>query len=63
MDDLRKALTVVDPDIDVNRMFSYMTWVFQVKNKEELESVEPLELSALISRLQNGNIFRPGRKM
>lgn len=60
VDDLKRALSLADPEIDNKTMDKYVLWVFDT-TPDKLEEVESLELSKVISRLQNGNVRRSGR--
>ena len=62
MDDLKIAITTADPEIDHADMDAYLMWAFKAETKEDLANAEPKELSALVQRLQNGNLHRIGKK-
>lgn len=62
MDDLKKAITMTDPEINHAPMEAYLCWAFNVQNREELEDAEPIETKPLISRLKHGNLRRIGKK-
>lgn len=61
VDDLKRALSLADPEIDNKTMDKYVLWVFST-TAEHIKEVESLELSKVIDRLQNGSIRRSGRK-
>ena len=60
VDDLNRALSLADPEIDNKTMDKYVLWVFDTTS-DKVAEVESLELSKVISRLQNGNVRRSGR--
>ena len=62
VDDLKKAITMADPEIDQKQMDVYLCWAFSVESKEKLDSTQSLELSFVIERLQNGLLKRVGKK-
>ena len=62
VDDLKKAITMTDPEIEYAQMDAYVCWAFKVKSGADMESVEPLEMKALIQRLKHGNLKRIGKK-
>ena len=57
-DDLRKALTMVDPYIKKPDLDRCLCWVFNVPNPADVDSVEPLLQTVLIDRLRNGNVWK-----
>ena len=62
VDDLKKAITMTDPEIDYAQMDAYICWAFNVKSRADLETVEALEIKPLIQRLKRGNLKRVGKK-
>lgn len=62
LNDLKRAITIADPEIDANDMERYLAWTFRV-TKEGLATTEPQELTALLTRMRNGNITRIGQRM
>ena len=63
VEDLKKAITEVDPEIDQAQMDAYLCWAFQVKEPLDLTMVSNIDLGDLIVRLQNGNLSRIGKKV
>lgn len=61
VDELKRGLSLADPEIDNKTMEKYVLWVFDT-TADQVGEVESLELSKVIDRLQNGNIRRSGRK-
>ncbi|KAL5022681.1 hypothetical protein ScPMuIL_001836 [Solemya velum] len=61
VDDLKRAICMADQEIDNMQMDRYLTWSFRTF-PDKLHDAEPLEISKLIDRLQNGNLSRIGRK-
>ena len=61
VDDLKRGLSMADPEIDNTTMNKYVLWVFDT-TQDKIGEVDSLELSKVIDRLQNGNIRRSGRK-
>lgn len=61
VDELKRGLSLADPEIDNKTMDKYVLWVFDT-TPEKIAEVESIELSKVISRLQNGNVRRSGRK-
>ncbi|KAK2189473.1 hypothetical protein NP493_106g07058 [Ridgeia piscesae] len=62
VEDLKKAITTTDPEIDHDDMNKYLFWAFKVDTQEALEEVEPCDLAPLIVRLKNGDLKRIGKK-
>ncbi|CAD5115419.1 DgyrCDS4394 [Dimorphilus gyrociliatus] len=64
---LKKAFSIVDPEIEIETMLKYLSWVFKI-DKEELKTIDSkqdevtMDFSKLVQRLQLGNIRRVGRK-
>ncbi|KAK7483032.1 hypothetical protein BaRGS_00025695 [Batillaria attramentaria] len=63
VDDLKRALTMADPEIDTDHMEAYVRWAFKATTPEALADAEPIEQSKLLERLLWGNISRVGKKM
>ena len=63
VEDLKKAITTVDPDIEATDLDKYLCWTFSKNSKEQLDSVEPLEKAVLKLRLENGGLKRIGNKL
>lgn len=61
VDELKRGLSLADPEIDNKTMDKYVLWVFDT-TQDKIAEVESIELSKVISRLQNGNVRRSGRK-
>lgn len=61
VDELKRGLSLADPEIDNKTMDKYVLWVFDT-TPDKIAEVESIELSKVISRLQNGNVRRSGRK-
>ena len=62
MEDLKKAITTTDPEIDQPELEKYLCWAFRT-NKDELDDSAPQEKTGLMARLQNGNVRRIGQKL
>ncbi|KAK7114786.1 translin-associated factor X-interacting protein 1-like [Littorina saxatilis] len=62
VDDLKRALTMADPEMDTTTMDAYVTWTFNA-TLATLGDAEPMEQSKLLERLQNGTVKRIGKKM
>lgn len=62
MQDLKKALGMVDPEIDQPEMERYLCWAFNC-TKDEMDSAQPVEAAYLSQRLLNGNLWRIGQKL
>ena len=62
VDELKRALTMADPELDTKTMDAYVSWAFST-TPETLADAEPLEQSKLLERLMNGNVKRVGKKM
>ncbi len=60
LDDLKKAIAMVDQEIDQPDMERYLSWAFKVP-KENLSSAEAMSQQLIIQRLLNGNIQRIGK--
>jgi hypothetical protein len=54
VDDLRRAVTLIDPEINGDMLEGYVNWV--------MPDGEPVELNRCIDRLYNGTVKRVGRK-
>ncbi|XP_076449888.1 translin-associated factor X-interacting protein 1-like isoform X1 [Babylonia areolata] len=63
VDDLKRALTLMDPEIDSSTLETYVRWGFALAPDADLTEVEPMEQSKLMDRLANGNIKRVGKKL
>ncbi|CAL1533624.1 unnamed protein product [Lymnaea stagnalis] len=61
LDDLMRAITIADPEINNDKMQEILAWTFKT-TQDGLKDVNPIEQSAILERLQNGNITRMGRK-
>lgn len=61
-DDLKRALSLADPEITSQQMDSYLAWAFRVP-PETVYDCNPLEQATILQRLENGNVFRVGQKM
>ena len=61
-EELKRALATTDPAIDQPQLDKYVCWAFSVDTPDKLIEVEALEQSVIISRLQNGNVRRIGKK-
>ena len=61
MTELKKAFSLVDPEIDQPDMERYLSWCYNC-TKDELEAAEPVELAYLAQRMLNGNLRRIGKK-
>ena len=62
VDDLKRALTMADPEMDSSTMDAYVLWTFNA-TPETLAEAQPLEQSKLLERFQNGKVKRVGKKM
>jgi len=62
VDDLRRALTLADPEIDAKKMDAYVFWTFKCR-QETMGDAEPMDQSRLLERMRNGNVKRIGKKM
>lgn len=62
-DDLEKAITQVDPDIEPEKLDSILFWAFRVRDREQLENTSLLQYADLEQRLINGNISRTQAKL
>ncbi|XP_069112675.1 translin-associated factor X-interacting protein 1-like [Argopecten irradians] len=62
VDDLKRALSLADPEIDNTLMDKYLAWAFDT-TEDKFNEVEPLEQSKLVERLRNGCLHRAGKKM
>lgn len=62
VDELKRTLTLVDPEIDSETMDAYVRWAFNA-SAETLSGVQPVEQSKLLARLQWGDVRRVGKKM
>jgi len=60
VDDLKRAVSLADPEIDNKQMEKYLLWAFETES-EKLSEVDAVEQSKIIERLQNGNLHRAGR--
>ncbi|KAK0048078.1 translin-associated factor X-interacting protein 1 [Biomphalaria pfeifferi] len=61
VDDLMRAISIVDPEITHDKIQEYLAWAFHT-TKDGLKDVNPLDQSILLERLINGNITRLSRK-
>uniref|UniRef100_A0A2C9LEK7 Uncharacterized protein n=1 Tax=Biomphalaria glabrata TaxID=6526 RepID=A0A2C9LEK7_BIOGL len=61
VDDLMRAISIVDPEITHDKIQEYLAWAFHT-TKDGLKDVNPVDQSILLERLINGNITRLGRK-
>ncbi|XP_059164929.1 translin-associated factor X-interacting protein 1-like [Physella acuta] len=61
LDDLRRAISITDPEITNEKVLDYLAWAFNT-TKDGLKDVNPLDQAAIFERLQNGNILRVGKK-
>ncbi|XP_055891072.1 translin-associated factor X-interacting protein 1-like [Biomphalaria glabrata] len=61
VDDLMRAISIVDPEITHDKIQEYLAWAFH-NTKDGLKDVNPVDQSILLERLINGNITRLGRK-
>lgn len=62
LEDLRRAITIVDPEITETDLDRYLHFGFNITGgKESLDDVQPMELKVLLSRLQHGTLRRIGK--
>ncbi|KAH9502680.1 Translin-associated factor X-interacting protein 1 [Bulinus truncatus] len=61
MDDLTRAVSIVDPEISHDKMQDYLSWAYQT-TKEGLKDANPVEQTVILERLFNGNVARVGKK-
>uniref|UniRef100_A0A2C9JQP7 Translin-associated factor X-interacting protein 1 N-terminal domain-containing protein n=1 Tax=Biomphalaria glabrata TaxID=6526 RepID=A0A2C9JQP7_BIOGL len=61
VDDLMRAISIVDPEITHDKIQEYLAWAFHT-TKDGLKDVNSVDQSILLERLINGNITRLGRK-
>ena len=61
IEDLRRAITIVDPEITETDLDRYLRFGFNVTGKESLEDIQPIELTVLLGRLQHGMLRRIGK--
>ncbi|CAH1779147.1 unnamed protein product [Owenia fusiformis] len=63
VEELRKAISTVDPTIDATSLDNYISWVFEIeKEKLSQETPAPVNVNVVKQRLRDGNIFRVGAK-
>lgn len=62
VDDLMRAVSMADPEIDHDKMQEYLMWCFNT-DSEGLKDVDPMDQTAILDRFANGNIMRVGKKM
>lgn len=60
VEDFKRSLSLVDPEIDSQRMDAFVRWGFKVTG-DKVEDAEPVELSKLLERLNHGNITQTGK--
>lgn len=60
IEDFKRSLSLVDPEIDSQRMDAFVRWGFKVTG-DKVEDAEPVELSKLLERLHHGNITQTGK--
>ena len=63
VEDLSKAITTIDPDIEVSDLDKYLCWAFNCSKKEDLETAKPSPKAALKIRLLNSGMKRIGSKI
>ncbi|KAF6022921.1 hypothetical protein EB796_018777 [Bugula neritina] len=57
-DELQRAITLADPEIEETRVDAILFWAYRVKDKLALEESQPIPYPDLEQRLINGNIKR-----
>ncbi|XP_005105955.1 translin-associated factor X-interacting protein 1 [Aplysia californica] len=62
VDELMRAISMADPEIDNDKMQSYLAWAFKT-SLEGVKDANPEDLGVIMERLENGNIARVGKKM
>lgn len=62
VDDLMRAITTVDPEIDNEQLYPTLFWAYRCETREELNDANLLPLDELEQRLINGAIKRVGSK-
>ncbi|XP_074645033.1 translin-associated factor X-interacting protein 1-like [Tubulanus polymorphus] len=60
--DVKRAITSVDPEIDSQQLDAYLSWAFKCK-KDEIDQAEGGDIEQICERLRNGNIKRIGKKL
>jgi hypothetical protein len=63
VEDLTRAITIIDPEITSPDVEKYICFAFSVIDKEALKDVQPIELNTLLGRLQRGMLRRIGKMM
>ena len=61
IEDLRRAITIVDPEIAEADLDRYLRFGFNITGKESLDDIEPVELTVLLGRLQHSMLRRIGK--
>ena len=61
-EDLQRAITLTDPEIDSVQLEAILFWAYRVKDKTQLEEAPPVPYADVEQRLINGNIKRAGPK-
>lgn len=61
-DELKAAVSGIDPELDNVELERIVCWAFRVDTPQQYPECEAIEQSALIARLQQGNLKRAGKK-
>jgi hypothetical protein len=61
VDDLKRAVSLADPEIDNAQLDKLMCWAFKTTT-DKLYETDQIDLTQMLDRLQNGNLHRAGRK-
>ncbi|XP_041376142.1 translin-associated factor X-interacting protein 1-like [Gigantopelta aegis] len=60
VDDLRRAIMLVDPEISDTQVAGYLSWVYQTPT-DKIFDADPLDVAVVVERLLNGNVLRVGK--
>ena len=61
MDDLRRAIMLVDPEITDTQVAGYLSWVYKTP-VDKIFDADPLDVAVVVERLLNGNVVRVGKQ-
>ncbi|XP_076469854.1 translin-associated factor X-interacting protein 1-like [Babylonia areolata] len=62
VEEMRQAVMAADQAIDPQDLEWYVMWTFGVDSPEGLAEAQPLDVSRVVERLQNGGLRRGGKK-